>query len=373
MTDSSLHPSPQPAPQGSGSSRYDGLDAVRAFAMLLGVAYHAAYAWLPDVGRWYFVADPSPVPSLVFFVGFSHAWRMQLFFALSGFFAHLVFERRGPRGFLRDRARRLLTPLVVALPLTLLVDWAVRDASQRHGLMAAAYEPGAAFRFLPLHLWFVLYLFSYCLAAWALPALGWPARAFHALLRVAPRLLLFAVLTCLLLWAHPDNRPDQHFWPMPFEWLHYGGFFFFGWLLWAARAEVASLRRAALLMVVVGVGLGAVLYGTHLQWSLAGQVAAGVVAWCMTLAALGLAFAWPSRATSSQRVGFFRFLTDSAYWVYLTHYPLILALQLFFAGTSLDGRLEFALCVGLALGALFALYAVAVRGRAWARALGVSN
>ena len=50
--------------------------------------------------------------------GALHAFRMELFFALSGFFSHLVFERRGPGGFLRDRSKRLLVPLLVLHVLT---------------------------------------------------------------------------------------------------------------------------------------------------------------------------------------------------------------------------------------------------------------
>ena len=65
--------------------------------MLLGLAYHATYAWLPNVAPWYLVADSSPVEGLMLVTGLLHSFRMQVFFALSGFFSHLVFERRGAR------------------------------------------------------------------------------------------------------------------------------------------------------------------------------------------------------------------------------------------------------------------------------------
>ena len=336
--------------------------------MLLGVAYHAAYAWFPDVGRWYFVADASPVPDLVFFVGFAHAWRMQLFFALSGFFANLVFERRGGAEFLRDRARRLVPPLLAALPVTVLVDWLVRRASHAQGLMSADYEAGAAFRFIPLHLWFLIYLFTYCLAAWALPKAAWPAKVMTYALQFPPVLLLFAVPTYLGLQHHPENRPDQFFWPMPYEWLHYGGFFLCGWLLWSARAHVARLTDWAPLFLLAGVGLGVQIYSGSLQWQPEGQTAAGLVAWLLTLGGLGLGFRWQAGGAAA-----LRFLTDASYWVYLAHYPLILALQLFFAARALDGRLEYALTVLGCTALLLALYAQAVRGRAWARRLGISR
>ncbi len=352
--------------------RYDGLDAVRAFAMLLGVAYHAAYAWFPDVGPWYFVADESPVPSLVFFVGFSHAWRMQLFFALSGFFAHLVFERRGPKAFLKDRAHRLLVPFVFALPLTLLVDWLTRVASHERGLMHADYYAGAGFRFAPLHLWFLIYLFSFCLTAFVLPSMEWPKKALEFALKFPPLLLLFAVPAYFAPKWHPENRPDQFFWPMPFEWVHYGAFFLFGWLLWSARDHVSRLQKWAPLFLVSGIWLGFHLYDGALQWELKGKMQSGVLAWLITLGALGISFLIPPlKPSAGARV--LRFLTDASYWVYLLHYPLILAMQWGFATTALDGRLEYALTVTLTLAVLFGVYASAVRQRRWAQRLGVSS
>ena len=93
---------------------------------------------------------------------------MQLFFALSGFFSHLVFERRGPQGYFVDRSRRLLIPLLAALPIAMLLYWQLRVWSHSLGLMSPDFNPGTEFHALPLHLWFLIYLWSFCaLAYWA--------------------------------------------------------------------------------------------------------------------------------------------------------------------------------------------------------------
>ena len=42
-----------------------------------------------------------------------HMFRMSLFFFIAGFFAHLVFHRRGARAFVKDRAKRILVPMTV--------------------------------------------------------------------------------------------------------------------------------------------------------------------------------------------------------------------------------------------------------------------
>ena len=77
-------------------TRYVGLDIVRAFAMLLGVAYHASIAFIPGIGHWYPVADVSATEGVRVLSDTLHAFRMELFFVLAGFFGHLLAEKRGP-------------------------------------------------------------------------------------------------------------------------------------------------------------------------------------------------------------------------------------------------------------------------------------
>ena len=94
--------------------RLHALDAVRAFALLLGIVFHAGFSFIPGMipGIWAIVdTSPSTAISAVLFT--SHIFRMSLFFFIAGFFARMMFHRKGPRGFWSDRARRILAPLVV--------------------------------------------------------------------------------------------------------------------------------------------------------------------------------------------------------------------------------------------------------------------
>ncbi len=348
------------------TTRYDGLDAVRAGAMLLGIAFHATYAWLPRVAPWYFVADASPVDALVFVTGFLHAWRMQLFFALSGFFSHLVFERRGARGYFKDRSKRLLVPLLVALPFVLAADFALRRASFELGTMSPAYALGAHFRLAPVHLWFLIYLWCFCALAWALPTWSAPSLLVRRALNFAPSLVLLAVPTCLGLWLHPENKPDLFFWPQPFEFLHYGLFFAFGWCLWPQREHVASLRRHAPMLLAAGLALGLYVFTGTRQWTTEGHMLTGAVAWVMTLGALGLAFRLPSRERPTLRL-----LVDASYWVYLVHYPLVLALQLGFALLDAPGLVEYLATVAFTFAIALASFVWLVRDTRIAPWLGV--
>lgn len=340
-------PNRSPRAESRGRTRYDGLDAIRAGAMLLGLAYHATYAWFPDVGPWYLVADASPVPGLTTLTGLLHAFRMQVFFALSGFFSHLVFERRGARGFMVDRSKRLVLPLASALPLVLLLDVALRQWSHSRGLMSPAFKDGTGFLLVPRHLWFLVYLFTLCVAAWAVPKWDAPARWMKSALRFPPLLALGLVVpTCLALSFHPSNRPDEALWPLPFELFHFGLFYAVGWWCWPAReTSFEPLRRQAPFFLGAGLALGLFIFRGSLQYELRGQVLAGVVPWLMTLGAFGLAF-----RVAPQERPWLRFLVEASYWVYLVHYPVVQALQVLFAQVPAPGLLEYCATVLLTFG-----------------------
>ena len=105
----------------TNARRHD-LDALRGIAMLLGIALHAALAYL---GAGWTVVDAEASPLLAALVSFTHGFRMPLFFALSGFFSAMLFQQRGLGGLLKHRAKRVLLPLVVSCVTIVPVMWVV--------------------------------------------------------------------------------------------------------------------------------------------------------------------------------------------------------------------------------------------------------
>jgi hypothetical protein len=92
--------------------RFHALDATRAFALLLGVVFHAAWSFVP-VTTGAFIVDASAGEGFYWFSFTSHTFRMQLFYLIAGFFGHLLYHRRGFSGFVRHRLLRVGLPLVV--------------------------------------------------------------------------------------------------------------------------------------------------------------------------------------------------------------------------------------------------------------------
>jgi peptidoglycan/LPS O-acetylase OafA/YrhL len=94
------------------SVRYHSLDALRAFAMLMGIFLHAAWFFLPYESGVPIMDVAVNQPCNLFFY-LTHVYRMQVFFLLAGFFARLVFVRIGYLGFVWHRFTRIAVPFAV--------------------------------------------------------------------------------------------------------------------------------------------------------------------------------------------------------------------------------------------------------------------
>ena len=110
------------------AQRRTDLDALRSFAMLLGIALHASLS---------FFAFPWPVHDtqrsdlLPLFLVVVHGFRMPLFFLLSGYFTMLVYRRRGLRSLLEQRFTRIFLPLVIATATIMPLDVAIKEFAHR--------------------------------------------------------------------------------------------------------------------------------------------------------------------------------------------------------------------------------------------------
>jgi fucose 4-O-acetylase-like acetyltransferase len=110
------------------AQRRTDLDALRSFAMLLGIALHASLS---------FFAFPWPVHDtqrsdlLPLFLVAIHGFRMPLFFLLSGYFTMLVYRRRGLKSLLEQRSMRIFLPLVIATATIMPLDMAIRRFAHR--------------------------------------------------------------------------------------------------------------------------------------------------------------------------------------------------------------------------------------------------
>jgi fucose 4-O-acetylase-like acetyltransferase len=328
-----------------------GLDAVRAFALLLGVALHAAQPFIAGM-PWITAETPSDTLAGVWYT--IHLFRMPLFFLIAGFFGRMMLERRGMGGFVKDRSRRILVPLVVGLPVVMLVTGlamalgALAAGGDLSGLQPPPPPPravrgGVLGSIHLIHLWFLYYLVLFY--AGALIVRGGCAALFgmngrlQAAVDAAVRFLMRGawgpVILALPIAAYYVRLEHWSSWgglPAPFSLIPdvgaliaYGSFFGFGWLLQRQQPLLTSLAQRWPLYCVLAVATwtvcraiggstphwGAYLHGVEL---VAYALSYVVGAWSWSFALIGLALRFLSSDSLVRR-----YLADSSYWLYLMH------------------------------------------------------
>ncbi len=92
--------------------RYHSLDGLRASMMLLGLFLHAAWFFVP-VWFGHPITDVSANWGIAHFFFWVHLFRMQAFFLVAGFFAHLLIQKRGLWRFLGNRGMRVAVPFLL--------------------------------------------------------------------------------------------------------------------------------------------------------------------------------------------------------------------------------------------------------------------
>lgn len=372
------------------SERLHGLDAVRGFALLLGLALHGSMSWLPGAQYFWIVSDGDPSTTLG--VGFYviHLFRMTLFFLLAGFFARFAVERLGVKAFAKDRFKRIVLPLLTFWPIVmtgivLALVWGAMLANG--GEMPKETPPGPTFMpddFPLTHLWFLYVLTLFYIVAVALRGLVMRLDrkgAFLALVDRATRIgfgpfapLLLGVPVAIALSQHAGwipwfgiPTPDQSLYPNPAALTGYGVAFGAGWLLQRRRELLDGLQRrwpVSLGLALACTAGGLALLGftpnfTPSSGSTNDMLYAlcfGIASWSWSLALLGLALRFLSKHSPARR-----YLADASYWMYLMHVPLVMALQVAFAQIDWPWFVEYPLLLAGMIGLLLLSYELLVR------------
>lgn len=393
---------PVAAPSFGDNGRFHSLDAVRAFALLLGVVFHAAESFGPNNHYWAIV-DSSPSDFLERVRFACHAFRLELFFVMTGFFARLLLLKRGPGGFIKNRLQRILVPLVVGWVLLyplLVFIWlwgkSVSGQLAEFGVPPEATHLSPAFLWLGFfmtggflekfdltHLWFlhqllVLYaLMLLVLGVWR--AGPWRDRfmarfdTWFARANASPvTWLWFALPTVpmlLLMRGWSVDTPKESLLPYGPTTLLFGFCFFLGWLWhrqpallqFSARRWISCLGMA----VVVWMSFGLFEFDYIRQLSpesrrwirLAHAGLYALMMWSLALGFLGLFTRFCQSANP-----WTRYISEASYWIYIAHLPLVVALQVVLGRVPLPWLIKLPIIVLVVFILLFLSYHYLVRG-----------
>lgn len=344
----SLTPSPPADP------RLHGLDALRGFALLLGVVLHASLSFFPE--QTWIVHDSSTSIGAAWLFFAIHLFRMTAFFLIAGLFAHMMLGRRGWLGFAKDRLSRIAGPLVVFwLPVMAGIITALVWNAYASGLITPGAEPAPNPTYdwtnFPLtHLWFLWVLLIFYVGMLAVRAPfavldrngAWGRttdRLTGALIGPWTPVVLALPLACAF-WSDPTwiaffavPTPDAGLIPNTAALVGFGTAFGLGFLL--DRRRDLLQRIAGWWPVFLGLALGAGITG----YMLAGgpvlvpmveqtgdkailALVMAVAVHASALAAMGLCLKFLSSAAQWRR-----YLSDASYWVYILHLPLVMLAQ----------------------------------------------
>jgi fucose 4-O-acetylase-like acetyltransferase len=336
-------------------SRRTDLDGLRVFACYLLIPFHSAMVFNP--APFYHVRNGELSTLLMIFCGFVSLWHMPLLFLLAGWSAFASYRVRGASGYLRERVRRLLVPLVAGCVLLapgikylelrsgldlnfhgLRVSEALQEGFRiviPNGLPVAPPFHEGFWQFLPTfytqldrftwsHLWFLAYLLT--ISAIALPGLAMLARWSRTPKQVSRAWVYAPILPLVLIQLTLRER-----WPGPYNLVaDWANFSFFATFLvtGVVLARVPALedalveeRQRSLMLAAASVGLLLLFVLGVIQAPALLLVGVAIAGWCCVAAMLGY-----MRAHSPQRRPFLDTLAESALPVYLLHQPGIVLL-----------------------------------------------
>ena len=335
-----------PAASAASSTRFGGLDAIRGLAVIAGVVLHASVAYMPSrmYGLLWPVHDGQTTVICHYLFWWFHAFRLPLFFVISGFIGEMLCESRGVEAFLKHRFRRIAIPflvcLVTVMPVTVIIWGTGLCISRRCSLeqamsMTTPFDPEVQQNYFgPGHLWFLADLTIVSLAFAlirrefsALNGASTPA-AFRLPHRaLAP--LVFAVPTLLLLWGDISPFISHHntFVPDIARLSYYGLYFLAGVIAYRRKEHALELLRYPSLHLPLSL-LASVALLVLLPDELAREsttvrrfllsASVSLVAWLSIFGLIGLAL----RYWKTDRPAF-RYLADASYWIYIIHLPIV--------------------------------------------------
>jgi peptidoglycan/LPS O-acetylase OafA/YrhL len=372
--------------------RLDYLDAVRSFALILGVFFHASLSFMPVFIGWA-VMDISTSSFVSVFILINHSFRMALFFLIAGFFSHMKFHQGGVQLFLRSRLVRIVLPFIIGwflLKPLIISAWVIGAESMRgdanilNGLIVGFVSLGELPKDLLIgtHLWFLYYLLIIsvgvilfrtlisfhkpvhnALTQWGDGIVFWLCNS-----RIAIFVVAIPTAGCLWFMDHWGmDTPDKSLIPDIPVYLLYGAFFLFGWLLHRRTflmERFADLTWQKWLLCIIAMVVSIEL--SSFEMKLAHEyylfIRAGfmlsyaVMMWSLVSLTIGLCkrlFARPSKLV--------RYIADSSYWLYLIHLPIVLWLQIAFAELPLHWLIKLVSISGLTILISIVLYDAIIR------------
>lgn len=361
------------------NTRYHDLDALRAFAMLLGVFLHASLSFMPNMWP---ISDLYQHELVGLFLHTIHGFRMQMFFLICGFFSLMMWRKYGAAGLLKHRFKRVVVPLCLGVllinPFVFILGylgvkicgipvWATEIDIQwfpESGLV----EYYKWLTQVPLlhHLWFLHYLFvqivmfvivMLLLKKWNLSRFFESKKGFCSLLAFLFLISLWGQSTT---WAFGGESRVGIF-PWPPLLFYYFAFFSAGVILYWKRsfyAQMLKLWHWFVMLALVFLVTSVLQHDEQTMFTptFSKSVVAVFYSWSATFAMIGIFHKMIRRPRN-----WVRYVSDASYWIYLLHLPVVMMFQLELNQWQISPWVKFLIINTATLILLLGTYEIGVR------------
>lgn len=351
----------------SPTKRRHDLDALRAIAMMLGIVLHAAIAY---TGFGWAISDPSHSRAFIYLFDAVHGFRMQLFFFISGYFTTMLYFKRGMRGLLYQRSKRILVPLLLFAPLlSPLTQWIINQAKGES--QATLFPETLPFwqSFNLHHLWFLwfLVLFALFFACWNWLKIPQKLAFFSKNYSGALYLVALSIIPqSFMTTAYPLFGPCSSLTllPDPTVFTYYAIFFAAGASSYSKSSQAFAIQWKLLLPCSLFILFPLGIWIEHLsiyQFSYLKPLSDCIqlsYTWCMVYGSIGL-----FKNFCSSPSPHLRYLSDSSYWLYLAHLPLVFGTQLLLVDVPMSCWIKFPIVVLTCFALLLVSYHFLIRDK----------
>jgi len=358
--------------------RYHTIDHLRATMISIVMFGHALlpYTTIPRSFK-----DPQTHIGFDVVTIFLYNFAMPAFFVTAGFSTALIYRRKGPRGLAHNRLMRIFVPLLVAYivlsPLTAAAYKFAKQAALTGSLQVGLDEVllGEWIRWgNTYHLWFLVALLLYTAMAlgirWGIvhfpgDAAGRIRSASRSFLISRWRsTLLTLVISSMMIPAYVIYGADAGTLPGQFALFT---FFLFGWSLYLHRDLLPTLQDRPwrpIIVALVVTPLAVWSARTRLMSPDEPQLLVGIVAGLShsviaAFMSFGLLGVYQAHLNRESEIG--RYVSNASYWIYLVHFPLIIAIAGVFTVTPLPAITKYLLTLAIAVPIVWSTYHFGVR------------
>ena len=348
-------------------SMYTPMDKLRAWMVLLGLVIHSAMSYRGTNDMSWPLHLKNNSVFLTNLVELIHAFRIPVFFFVSGIFGAKAYDTYGIQHVLFHRIRRIALPFIIFIILmnTIIVLSAPMLSSEYIKFLPTNLRTTewSIAQFIPsqlYHLWFLYYLFlvsvfiiflSYFLDKVTTKGLTFWVNK----IKIHPILITFLLgITVFFIMIINQFEPFEtltHWTPNLALFLYYSLFYLTGWILFYRYVQLTQLKKFRYWFLLLGLFFFFILKQPFIE-GIHGVKALIYAFMSVLLFMASLSFAFQNDAFNP----ILTYLARASYWIYILHFFIAIGFVILFDSIPISTTFKFIVVLFGSSGCSFLLY-----------------